>query len=199
MINVAISESNRYFEYGLKRLVKSYFFYQNLKVNFSGYEKKFADEPWLIFRPLEANIDNYGCYPFVSEGQQRIIPICMPEDLANVEMRPCVRGTIFFFRNDSVETLLEKLDALWRPWPMNSHARTLHEYNPCGECRFQRLSYSEKKIIRYIGLGFTVSNISRMLQKNVKTVSGQKRSAMRKLNMSRNIDLYRFLTHSELM
>lgn len=199
MINVAISESNHFFEYGLKKLLKSYFFYQNRKVNFSGYEDKFADEPWLIFRSLDAHIDSYGCNPFMREGRQRIIPICMPQDLACIELRPCIRDSIFFFRNDSVDTLLEKLDALWRPWPMNNNVRAVHECVPCGECRFQRLSYSEKKVIRYIGLGFTVSNISRMLQKNVKTISSQKRSAMRKLNMSRNIELYRFLTHSELM
>ncbi|WP_350355618.1 LuxR C-terminal-related transcriptional regulator [Serratia symbiotica] len=59
--------------------------------------------------------------------------------------------------------------------------------------------YSEKNIIRYIGLGFSVSTISRMLKKNVKTVSSQKRSAMRKLNMNRDIELYQFLSHSILM
>ncbi|WP_071837621.1 LuxR C-terminal-related transcriptional regulator [Serratia symbiotica] len=70
---------------------------------------------------------------------------------------------------------------------------------PYEDCRFQRLSYSEKNIIRYIGLGFSVSTISRMLKKNVKTVSSQKRSAMRKLNMNRDIELYQFLSHSILM
>ncbi|NIG98924.1 MAG: hypothetical protein G5701_09370 [Serratia symbiotica] len=70
---------------------------------------------------------------------------------------------------------------------------------PYEDCRFQQLSYSEKNIIRYISFRFSVSTISRMLKKNVKTVSSEKRSAMRKLNMNRDIELYQFLSHSILM
>lgn len=197
MINISISESNRYFEHGLKRLLESYFFYQNVKVNFTSYDKNFAEESWLIFRPLDERIDNYGCYPFVNNGQQRVVPICMPEDLAKITIRPCIRGTVFLFRNDSVDTLLTKLDSLWNPWENSSQPRTEGRCTSCEGCNFQQLSYSEKRIIRYIGMGFSISNISRILNKNVKTVSSQKRSAMKKLNMSRNIDLYRFLIHSE--
>lgn len=197
MINVSILESDCYFEHGLKKLLESYFFYQNVKVNFTIYDKNFADESWLIFRPLDERIDNYGCYPFVSNGQQRVVPICMPEDLVKIAVRPCIRDTVFLFRNDSVDTLLAKLDALWNPWEINSKEKSEDECASCEGCNFQQLSFSEKRIIRYIGMGFSISNISRILKKNVKTVSSQKRSAMRKLNMSRNIDLYRFLIHSE--
>ncbi|WON78399.1 LuxR C-terminal-related transcriptional regulator [Serratia sp. UGAL515B_01] len=196
MINISISESNRYFEHGLKKILESYFFYQNVKINFTSYDKSFADESWLIFRPLDERIDNYGCHPFISNGQQRVVPICMPEDLTKMAMRPCIRNTVFLFRSDSVDTLLQKLDELWNPWEINNRAGLYDECTSCEGCSFQQLSYNEKRIIRYIGMGFSISNISRILKKNVKTVSSQKRSAMKKLNMSRNIDLYRFLIHS---
>lgn len=199
MINVAISERNRYFENGLKNLVKNYFFYKNLKVKFSHYERKLAGEPWLIFRALDKNINKYNCRPFISAGKQRIVPICMPEDLVDIGMLPCLQDTVFFFRNDSVEILLEKLDTLWQPWPENAYTDPASLCHTCGRCRFQQLTYNEKKVIRYISLGFTVSNISRMLKKNVKTVSSHKRSAMRKLNMSRDIELYRFLSYSDFL
>lgn len=199
MINVSILESDRYFEYGLRKLVTSYFFYKNLKVNFTGYDRTFAGESMLVFRSLDTFTQSFSCYCLFNQGLQRVIPICMPKDLTRHEVCSCIRDTTFFFRNDSIETLLKKLDKVWLPQQSNNHSLAHSNDVPYEDCRFQRLSYSEKNIIRYIGLGFSVSTISRMLKKNVKTVSSQKRSAMRKLNMNRDIELYQFLSHSILM
>lgn len=52
------------------------------------------------------------------------------------------------------------------------------------------VSRREAEVIRFLAQGLTVSEIARRLDRSVKTISQQKRDAMRKLNLSSDKQLY---------
>lgn len=54
-----------------------------------------------------------------------------------------------------------------------------------------RLSVKEQTVIEYIHAGMTVSQIAQKLSRSVKTISAQKRNAMRKMGVDRDSDLFR--------
>lgn len=53
------------------------------------------------------------------------------------------------------------------------------------------LTYCERETLQFVRAGLTVTQISMHLNKSVKTVSAQKRSAMRKLGIMRECDIFR--------
>lgn len=55
----------------------------------------------------------------------------------------------------------------------------------------QRLSAKEKLVVEYLHAGLTVSQTALRLSRSVKTISSQKRSAMRKLGLNRESDIFR--------
>nr|WP_255557995.1 LuxR C-terminal-related transcriptional regulator [Dyella sp. ASV24] len=52
------------------------------------------------------------------------------------------------------------------------------------------VSRREVEVIRFLAQGLTVSEIARRLDRSVKTISQQKRDAMRKLNLESDKQLY---------
>ncbi|WP_455851571.1 LuxR C-terminal-related transcriptional regulator [Pantoea endophytica] len=55
----------------------------------------------------------------------------------------------------------------------------------------QRLSAKEKTVVEYLHAGLTVSQTALRLSRSVKTISSQKRAAMRKLGIVRDSDIFR--------
>ncbi|WZB72132.1 LuxR C-terminal-related transcriptional regulator [Achromobacter xylosoxidans] len=57
-----------------------------------------------------------------------------------------------------------------------------------------RLTPREAEIVRLFCAGSTITEIAERLHRSVQTVSTQKRSAMRKLGVSRDVDLIKMYT-----
>ncbi|AXC78784.1 spore gernimation protein GerE [Salmonella enterica] len=51
------------------------------------------------------------------------------------------------------------------------------------------LTLSEKKVIYYIAAGLSVKSCSNLLDRNIKTISTQKRSAYRKMAITTDVEL----------
>lgn len=51
------------------------------------------------------------------------------------------------------------------------------------------LTLSEKKVIYYIAAGLSVKSCSNLLDRNIKTISTQKRSAYRKMTITTDVEL----------
>lgn len=51
------------------------------------------------------------------------------------------------------------------------------------------LTLSEKKVIYYIAAGLSVKSCSNLLDRNIKTISTQKRSAYRKMDITTDVEL----------
>ncbi|VXB49596.1 Two component transcriptional regulator, LuxR family [Burkholderia sp. 8Y] len=78
--------------------------------------------------------------------------------------------------------------------------RTMAAANVESRARFirQRLTTRELEVIERYARGANVTEIAKELERSVKTISAQKCAAMRKLNLSTDADLYRFIADSDL-
>lgn len=63
----------------------------------------------------------------------------------------------------------------------------------------ERLTLSERKVMRLLGKGWGINQIAMLLKKSNKTVSAQKNSAMRRLSLRSNAELYAWINSSEGM
>ncbi|KND60526.1 Two-component response regulator [Candidatus Burkholderia verschuerenii] len=79
--------------------------------------------------------------------------------------------------------------------------RSLAVANAEGHARFirQRLTIRELEVIERYARGANVTEIAKELGRSVKTISAQKCAAMRKLELSTDADLYRFVADSNLL
>ena len=59
------------------------------------------------------------------------------------------------------------------------------------------LTYSERQVLRLLGKGWGINQIAAMLKKSNKTVSAQKNSAMRRLCLRSNADLFAWINSSQ--
>lgn len=61
----------------------------------------------------------------------------------------------------------------------------------------ERLTLSERKVMRLLGKGWGINQIAMLLKKSNKTVSAQKNSAMRRLSLRSNAELYAWINSVE--
>ncbi|MBM3073156.1 LuxR C-terminal-related transcriptional regulator [Lelliottia sp. RWM.1] len=55
------------------------------------------------------------------------------------------------------------------------------------------LTHSERKVLRLLGKGWGINQIATLLKKSNKTISAQKNSAMRRLSLRSNADMYAWI------
>lgn len=67
------------------------------------------------------------------------------------------------------------------------------------ENKSQALTLSERKVLRLIGKGWGINQIAMLLKKSNKTVSAQKNSAMRRLSLRSNAEMYAWINSSQGM
>ena len=59
------------------------------------------------------------------------------------------------------------------------------------------LTHSERKVLRLLGKGWGINQIATLLKKSNKTISAQKNSAMRRLSLRSNADLYAWINSTQ--
>lgn len=69
--------------------------------------------------------------------------------------------------------------------------------NDESEEKSERLTLSERKVMRLLGKGWGINQIAMLLKKSNKTVSAQKNSAMRRLSLRSNAELYAWINSVE--
>lgn len=61
----------------------------------------------------------------------------------------------------------------------------------------EKLTLSERKVLRLLGKGWGINQIAMLLKKSNKTISAQKNSAMRRLALRTNADLYLWINSAQ--
>ncbi|MDV0593903.1 MULTISPECIES: response regulator transcription factor [unclassified Enterobacter] len=61
------------------------------------------------------------------------------------------------------------------------------------------LTHSERKVLRLLGKGWGINQIATLLKKSNKTISAQKNSAMRRLSLRSNADMYAWISSTQGM
>ncbi|EMN5545116.1 TPA: response regulator transcription factor [Enterobacter cloacae subsp. dissolvens] len=64
---------------------------------------------------------------------------------------------------------------------------------------FVALTHSERKVLRLLGKGWGINQIATLLKKSNKTISAQKNSAMRRLSLRSNADMYAWINSAQGM
>ena len=64
---------------------------------------------------------------------------------------------------------------------------------------FIALTHSERKVLRLLGKGWGINQIATLLKKSNKTISAQKNSAMRRLSLRSNADMYAWINSTQGM
>ena len=59
------------------------------------------------------------------------------------------------------------------------------------------LTLSERKVLRLLGKGWGINQIAMLLKKSNKTISAQKNSAMRRLSIHSNAEMYAWINSSQ--
>lgn len=67
------------------------------------------------------------------------------------------------------------------------------EMGDAQEDEAMRLTVSERRVLRLLGRGLGVNQVASVLQKSNKTISAQKRSALRRLSLRSNADMYAWI------
>ncbi|CAM3734783.1 DNA-binding response regulator [Rouxiella silvae] len=80
--------------------------------------------------------------------------------------------------------------------PRNSHPQI--EKNPQYLSAYGQLSPKESEVLRLLNQGQTVNQIAQMLHRSKQTISGQKKSAMNKLSLSTDAELFEYLLKMDL-
>lgn len=114
---------------------------------------------------------------------------------------PCINKFPIIYREDTLSTIIGKVTAnllFLNEKNMLSCNRVISK--DCHVCSQHRLTQRETEVLRLMAKEYCVTAISNILRKSIKTVSSQKKSAMNKLRISNNRDLYAFLRkNSELL
>lgn len=176
MLTVTILDENWCYAQGMIHLLQNYFSERNLTSRCFVNNEAYLPKSDIILKS-----DNYQ----IDAGAE---PSHL-ERYLNVAISP---GPYFFsqdnvlFRSDPMATVVKKLDKSG----VNLSARSGRKILGITAQARQRLSETEIIVMSLTGKGKSLAETARILQKSIKTVSCQKRSAMRKLNLHNNYEYY---------
>ena len=116
-----------------------------------------------------------------------IIGISIGQNLPIIEnLLPCLQGSIFIRRTDPIEEIRNNIFQAWTMLNQNNEEK-------CCSCRRLLLTASEKRVIHYLYMGFSVSQVGNILGIGMKMASQRKREVMRKYNLHSDVELWSFL------
>lgn len=101
------------------------------------------------------------------------------------ESRSCSQHLIRLKKRGSAE----RIQKLFRRLNTPDYARTPHKCHPHDAVI---LSRQQAMVVKYTRLGLSLTDISRVTNLSIKTISTHKRAVMRKLDIKNNSDFYRY-------
>lgn len=176
MLTVTILDENWYYARGMVEVMQHYFYDRNqVSRCYVNDETRLSDSDIIL---------KSDCYRLNTSKRPSHL-----ERYLNVAISP---GPYFFtqenviFRSDPIDSVLKKLDKSCEILLPGSGHKIL---GVASQAR-QKLSETEIIVMSLSGKGKSLSEAADILNKSVKTVSCQKRSAMRKLNLRNNFEYY---------
>lgn len=113
---------------------------------------------------------------------------CPQQQQLSDTLKPQIKS--YFCKSLTPENLITGLRHIWASH-CQSEQLLLDDSVDAGHFIKPRLSAKEKLVVEYLHAGLTVSQTALRLSRSVKTISSQKRSAMRKLALNRDSDIFR--------
>ena len=189
-ISILVAESDRYFAPGLCIGLKAYCYLRGLSLRLVDSSAIPATEVDIIFLgdsiacpPWLYDLYQQGYTPhvFFIREQQRGEPMARPPATNS----QCGAGTLY--RHQPIQAIEALLDKVVFP----------HEGEripAAGKCRSSSLlTFREAEVLKYLAIGMSGNDTAGCLGIKNKTINSHKRSAMRKLCVKTNQELYRWM------
>lgn len=200
MLTISITDSNAFFRESLCLLLKEYFSVNEIKVRFTESDNAFLPSSDLVFVEVDCITQCLNTLPLFGSGfMGRIFPILTYGAIRkkSQDTHPCINKFPIIYREDRLSTIISKVasNLLF----LNHKNRVFFDgviSKDCDVCSQSRLTQREAEVLRLMAKEYCVTAISSILNKSIKTVSSQKKSAMNKLSITSNRDLYAFLRNN---
>lgn len=191
-LTISLNDHNSYFLAGLQYGLIEYFTAQNIQVDiFIGYSN---GKPDIIFQALRLGENANFCHYFSADAPQPMYFI-IRDKLENNFAPPnhCITNSGTLYRNESLDNMLEKVKLA-----MQFRSLSQEMAHHCPVCHPKNLTERERQVLHYLRKGISQSNIAVILQLKAKTVNSHKCSAMKKLNFTRNSELFYWMLHGSV-
>ncbi|WP_145566856.1 helix-turn-helix transcriptional regulator [Yersinia aleksiciae] len=185
-LRILIVDPNQFFVTGLQHAIKNHCLAKGISVVFT-YQQLSRPVANLIFwAPSEPmNLMPLGLLTN-SNRSSRLIMI-MPQQKAHLVQH---HAPWVFYRHQCLNTLLALIDRTLMTTTISSKKEVEKRSD---RSPLDLLTRRQKEIIRYVSEGMSPNKIANNLNIHEKTVSSHKRSAMKRLQLSRTADLYHLL------
>lgn len=190
-ITICIIDYDCYFIFGLKSYLSNYFYDRNIQVFFLPEDSH--ENASLVFYSNGLSSSKQFCRFRNSTAKQIVINIqdCKHSDSRMRKQLGCARELIFIDRRICLYRLKKKLNYILKSFENPSRNRK------CSKCTVI-LSKGEWQLLFSLQQGLTTKEIALKLNLSLKSISATKRRAMDKLGLSRNFELYHWLTQNRL-
>jgi fimbrial protein FimW len=185
-LKISIIDKNQYFTAGLRHLLADYYHTKNTNVRFIDENASNLAIDVLFHANRHGIPDSLYYSSPHSTAKPLIFAICEKNENCRVRKD----GTLY--RHQSIDLVLNMVE----------QARSIGPQSSCSASN-RPLTHSitrrEYEVLDYLRRGRNLTETAYCMQLNVKTVSGHKRSVMKKLNFSRNSELLYWILQGGLM
>lgn len=202
MLGIVIKDNNAAYAWGLRNCLEQ-------ALSSRGQTVKCYDQTDdvcrsdIIFQQIDLGTDCLLAIPYIKHGFKGVyFPIVERDtnEKGRGELCECLRHFPIIFRDEPLGAVVERVTR-----QLEIHDRMKYiEYESiiaksCCVCGRHRLSLNEIKVIKLLSKEYSLTRISCFLKKSVKTIFTQKKTAMKKLNLNSNQELYLFLINNKEM
>ncbi|QHB33464.1 helix-turn-helix transcriptional regulator [Yersinia canariae] len=193
MISCMIVDNDKYQTLGMVTIVKKIFTSLGFKKEIKFYRKAFYSAD-IIF----IGVDEFSFFDALKRldkapSEADVFLICDARLNSFLQGIPRFSNVTMIFREDSVDTVTNKIATVFkrkiRGLKENLADRKSTKVLSLPSSERQYLTPNENIVLKLFNEGFSGGDIARILKKSEKTVSGQKRSAMKKLGARTDVEL----------
>ncbi|CNH93084.1 LuxR family regulatory protein [Yersinia bercovieri] len=193
MISCMIVDNDKYQTLGMVAIVKKIFTSLGFKKEIKFYRKSFYSAD-IIF----IGVDEFSFFDALksldrSPSEADVFLICDARLNSFLQGIPRFSNVTMIFREDSLEAVTNKISTVFkrklRGLKENLTERKNTNVLSLASSERQYLTPNENIVLKLFNEGFSGGDIARILKKSEKTVSGQKRSAMKKLGARTDVEL----------
>ncbi|WP_186369356.1 helix-turn-helix transcriptional regulator [Yersinia bercovieri] len=188
-----IVDNDKYQTLGMVAIVKKIFTSLGFKKEIKFYRKSFYSADMIFI-----GVDEFSFFDALksldrSPSEADVFLICDARLNSFLQGIPRFSNVTMIFREDSLEAVTNKISTVFkrklRGLKENLTERKNTNVLSLASSERQYLTPNENIVLKLFNEGFSGGDIARILKKSEKTVSGQKRSAMKKLGARTDVEL----------
>lgn len=200
VVTVVIIDVNRFFASGLRQAILAHFLAQGRQVQFVSEE--LIGHADLVFQQLTVVKSADFCRQIQNDWPRNPLFFSIREAaarksgmLSQYRYERCAQEAGEVYRNEPLRAVMQRIDAA-----MKASARKPRVFHQgyCACCWTKILTLRERQVLRCLSISGSPTVVANVLKLSLKSISMHKRSAMIKLGLRHNIELYHWLRQGGL-